>query len=710
MIFKRSKQILSGILAVAYILTYTAPMALCATLAPQINAGVQKPVLRQEVKSSALKLEGDIAISKKNPKVSLSLRDSDVKQVLRMFADKAGLNIIFHSSVDGSTVSSTGSGSNSNSGTNSNSFGASSVPGNLTPISSPTASSGSTNNTTGSSSPKITMDLVNVPLNDAFRMVLQVSGLTYYIDNNTIVIASAAAAQSLNLAKQELMIIPVKYVDASVLATFLNKNIFAISKPGLSNAQIAITNPNTNEILIFGTQNDYLMAKKVIAQFDVKPLDETFTVNHTTPKEMATLLCNVLFKASSSTNSSGSNSNSNSNSGSGSGSSSGSSTSSAPSSTSSSSGSSSSTSSSSSSSSSSGSSSSGSSGGTTTSGVVLGEGIVACQFDNAVDTGTLASLNTRSLSIMYFPQKGFIEAVGGSAQQMDLIKNFIAKNDIKQPQAYLEVSIIELSEDGSRDFQNTWNVYSSFFTGGFNGTTATSNQWPNFITGDSVTVYDSATNKYAPLYNLGRFSGTPTVTYTMSYLIKNGKGRVLANPRIMITNGVNSKIDLSSDYVKQITSQVVTSTMSSNPTIQKTYTIGSDEGIVINITPFISPDGYVTLNITPNYATEKEQVTDYNASTNKYDLVATLLQRRNLDLKNVRIKDGETLVIGGMIRETEAKNVSKLPVLGDLPGVGMFFRNTNTTKKKEELVIMLTPKIIKESEDVVNNQNQNTAL
>jgi general secretion pathway protein D len=58
--------------------------------------------------------------------------------------------------------------------------------------------------------------------------------------------------------------------------------------------------------------------------------------------------------------------------------------------------------------------------------------------------------------------------------------------------------------------------------------------------------------------------------------------------------------------------------------------------------------------------------------------------------------------IGGMIREEEQKTVSKIPVLGDLPGIGMIFRNTSSTKEKQELVIMLTPRIIKDSEDVVS--------
>ena len=72
-------------------------------------------------------------------------------------------------------------------------------------------------------------------------------------------------------------------------------------------------------------------------------------------------------------------------------------------------------------------------------------------------------------------------------------------------------------------------------------------------------------------------------------------------------------------------------------------------------------------------------------------------------MKNIRIKDGETLVIAGMISEEEQKSIGKVPVLGDLPVVGTLFRSTTSEKKKNEMVIMLTPKIVTDTEDAVGN-------
>jgi type II secretory pathway component GspD/PulD (secretin) len=324
---------------------------------------------------------------------------------------------------------------------------------------------------------------------------------------------------------------------------------------------------------------------------------------------------------------------------------------------------------------------------------------------------TLSSFGGMGMTVSYYQQRGSISVLGATPQQIEMIRDFIKNNDKKEPQAYLEVSIIELSDTGTRQFDNNWTIMSEGFSASFNSESLTTNPlYPTFFRGDGYKLVDAA-DPTKVLYSVGKFTGSPVVSYDINYIVKNSKGRVLANPRIIITNGQASTVDLTSDYVKSVVSQVITSTSTgttSSGTIQRTYTIGSDEGIKVNIMPFISPDGYVTMNVKPEYATIKEPVYGLGADGKTKDLVATLLQRRNLDLKNVRIKDGETLVIGGMIRESETKDVKKFPVLGELPGVGFFFRSTSTVKSKQELVIMLTPKIIKDTDDVVNNSN--TAL
>src|SRR5574344_893899 len=180
----------------------------------QIQAKITKPVLRTDYKGTdTINLDNSVNLMNGNRKISVSLRDSDLKQTLRMIADKAGLNIIFHSSVTGT----------------------------------------------------ITLDLVNVSLNDAFKMIMQASDLSFVIEKGTLIVMSKDASSKSDIAKQNMMTIPVKYADSSKVADFLNSNVFSTNRPGLSNNKIVVTNPVTNELVIFGTQNDYKMAQKIVS-------------------------------------------------------------------------------------------------------------------------------------------------------------------------------------------------------------------------------------------------------------------------------------------------------------------------------------------------------------------------------------------------------------------------------------------------------------
>lgn len=546
-----------------------------------------KPLLRG-AEPSVLDLYGNVSITKNDIPISLSLRDSDVKQVLRMFADKAGLNIIFKENVNGT----------------------------------------------------VTMDLVNVPLNSAFNMVLETSDLAYVLEDNTLIITSSG--DDTNVAKQPMTVLPVKYVNAATIADFLNKNIFGVKRSGYSSQSLVTTNPATNEIIIFGSKENVSVAQRVIEQFDKKPVTTSFKVNHTTPDAMAQMVCDLLLPST-------------------------------------------------------GGGSTGGAAGIMTGAasdsggdIVLGEGTVACTVEGSGD----GSIGLGSLSVAYYTQLGTVNVVGGSESQVDMIREFIEQNDKKQPQAYLEFSIIELSEDGSRAFNNSWSFTSRHFS--------------VINSADSTKIGQGSPDDKGNLGGIhlgpGHAKQTPSLVYTINYLLSNNKARTISNPRIIVTNGQESIIDMTSDYVKTVTSQIVTGSMSNTPTVQREYEIGEDDGIKITVTPFISPDGYVYLNLTPDYAIPYKYIyaaaeDEEAAEAGEQDLQATLLQRRNLELKNVRIKDGDTLVIAGMMRESDSRTISKVPFLGDIPGIGSFFRSASTTKTKSELVILVTPKIITDNDE-----------
>ncbi len=592
---KRNLQNISKLLLIAGCVSLAAYTT--ADAAPLSYDLDQTAVRTEYTNPNKIRLQGDVHFDNAaGQKINLSLRKTDVQQVLRMFADKAGLNIVFHESAVGT----------------------------------------------------VTLDLVDVSLEDAFKMVMKMTDLTYVIKGKTMLVVSTSKAETLNLTKDNISILPVKYADAAYLAHFLNTNVFSLNQPGLSFGPIVITNAEKNELLIFGTDNDYQMAKKIVDKFDKKPVMTTYRVNHTTPFEMAKMICETLFQlpyeGTKSTSSRGggtyvANINS--------------------------------------SIKIAGSADSSSDG-------ALGGGSVACTFKSGVSTANLSSYQGKpTLTIYVQPDLGTLTMVGGSEQQIQMVNDFIVENDRKQPQAYLEIAIIALTEEGSRTFNNEW---------AFNG------KHINLS-------FQDGTTKTGPYMWHGPHgsSGARTLSQTLTYLIENKKGRMLANPKIVITNGKQSTIDLTQDYVESTTVQILNSFSNGESTsgsVQKTYNIADDNGIKVEILPFISPDGYVSLTMKPDYASIFQTIED--SYMGEPYIAATLLQRHNLDLKNVRIKDEETLLLGGMIQQTETTGTGKIPLLGDIPILGFFFRNQNRNLKREELLIMMTPRIIKDTEDVAD--------
>lgn len=545
------------------------------------------------------RLTGNIQIAGSSKKVTLSLRDADVKQVLRMFADKADMNIIFHNTVRG----------------------------------------------------EVTLDLKDVPINTALEFVLDACELTYIRQDNNIIIASKDSAKDLSYARQNFTTIPVKYANAQAVANFLNKSMFNGKYQGVSSVPVVAVNANKNELMIFGTEEDEALVKKILARLDVKPMMNVFPVNHISPQEMAATLCDTILsdKSEGGANQGVSIGSSSRSSGNG------------------------------------------------DDEIELEGGYTVCvvgekngSIEQGEETDDLVNFASSPLTIAYFPALGTVAAYGGSREQVKMIESFIKLHDKKQPMAYIELSLIQLSENGSKAFSADWMIWTPLGGFTFNSTTGFStNEWaPTFFKGNSYDVLDDSGEVD---YTVNRYRGWGPIVMSLNYLINNGKGRVLASPKVMVTNGKTSTIDLTTDYVKSVKREYSETTSSLSAITNVTYEIGSDMGIQVEITPFISPEGYVVMNLTPEYSTRAGGTDDY-----------TLLSRRSLELENVRVKDGETLVLAGLIQENETNEVTKMPILGDLPLVGSFFRSTSNIMTKEELVILITPHIVYSQEQVDN--------
>jgi type II secretory pathway component GspD/PulD (secretin) len=160
----------------------------------------------------------------------------------------------------------------------------------------------------------------------------------------------------------------------------------------------------------------------------------------------------------------------------------------------------------------------------------------------------------------------------------------------------------------------------------------------------------------------------------LNFLISQNEAKVLASPRVAAQSGTEAQIHIGDKFP----------IVYFDPRAGQFQVNYVDIGIKLDVTANVKQDGYVICKILPEVSTLVELV------NNQYP--RTAVRKVTTD---ARIKDGETLVLGGLIREEDIQAVQKIPLLGDLPIFGTLFRNTTFSKTRNEVVIMLTPNIMK---------------
>ncbi len=117
-------------------------------------------------------------------------------------------------------------------------------------------------------------------------------------------------------------------------------------------------------------------------------------------------------------------------------------------------------------------------------------------------------------------------------------------------------------------------------------------------------------------------------------------------------------------------------------------------GIILEVTPHITPDGFVRLQVAP----EISQVSGQSITITE-GLTAPIISERRID-SNVTVKDGETVVLGGLITTVEETGENKIPILGDLPWLGILFRSTGNVKRRTELMVVMTVNVLRTPEEL----------
>jgi type IV pilus secretin PilQ/predicted competence protein len=253
--------------------------------------------------------------------------------------------------------------------------------------------------------------------------------------------------------------------------------------------------------------------------------------------------------------------------------------------------------------------------------------------------------------------------VSGTPDIIQSARNFMALADIPAPQVIFEVKVVDITSNNDTNNSGiNWAGASPF------------DLFENCIgcpPGSDISQKQFSGNPIAPQ----PFSRNAIfVQGKLNYLLTHNEAQLLANPRISALDNQPASLLVGTQYPI-----VYFDPKAGN--FQVNYV---DIGVKVNITPVINSDGYITTTL----HAERSTITG---------LVQTfpILDQREAN-STLRVKDGDTIVLGGMLDDETTKSLSKIPLLGDIPIFGAFFRNIQTTKLHNEVVFLITPHIVAE--------------
>lgn len=260
-------------------------------------------------------------------------------------------------------------------------------------------------------------------------------------------------------------------------------------------------------------------------------------------------------------------------------------------------------------------------------------------------------------TILLYGSEERVQAALKTAQQLDNAPTLIR----------IVVIVTDLSHNSLKELGMTWD-------------------WSTFGLQEPVRPSDTALVENDSLLipsRRGEFWRTPnSVQATLKAMEQRGQAKLLANPSVSVLNGETAQVLIGDRVLYPI---VVGTTTAGTPL----YDVQEQNvGIVLQVRAIAEPEGTITLDIYPQVSV----VTGFlRIGDSSYPQIST----RELRTK-IRVKDGEQIALGGLIREEEARSIQEVPLLSKIPILGELFKFRRKSSTKSELVIFLRPEVIKE--------------
>ncbi|NLT24989.1 MAG: hypothetical protein GXX82_18295 [Syntrophorhabdus sp.] len=304
---------------------------------------------------------------------------------------------------------------------------------------------------------------------------------------------------------------------------------------------------------------------------------------------------------------------------------------------------------------------SGPEGGLIVSGSQAGEGLIS------PITKIIAEENLNSLIILSLPE------------DYEVIKEAIRRVDIIPRQVIIEGVIAEITLKDDLKLGVSWAL--QFSPGGMNGVLGAVDGTVGFDVPGATATSTTGSGTFT-------FAGTVGGDFktVIDTLATQSKAKLLAVPRILVTDNKEARIQVG-EQVPIVTTETIASTTT---TAQRTIQY-KDIGIILKVKPRINEGGLVTLDLA-------QEVSSYDTIT-LFDGETNIIVKKTEATTNLVVQDGQTILIGGLIREDISAARSGIPYLSKIPLLGYLFGSTTDENHRKELIILLTPRVIKNQHD-----------
>lgn len=290
----------------------------------------------------------------------------------------------------------------------------------------------------------------------------------------------------------------------------------------------------------------------------------------------------------------------------------------------------------------------------------------------------------------------------GTPKLVEMAISQVVPLDVRRRQVVINVKIIDVNLLGIQDSNSSFSfgLGNNYFTsdGGaatfnFGGSRpATGSEVANNLSGGTPVT----SNLTAALPSLYKFP--KRLLASLQAQVQSGNAKILTDPTLIVQEGQTADVQLTQDVIGDIQRTITDTPGGSREERRITKEpVGLKLAVVVER---IDDNGFVSLQVSPQV---KSPAGTADTGTGQIILVST----RAITSGTIRLRDGQTLILSGIIQDQDQTTISKLPILGDIPLLGSLFRKSNKTNERREVIVLLTPQIMDDSERSSYGYNYN---